>query len=180
MAASVLAVSRSGSHTFTKPRCDTIRLIAGLGVEGDAHLGETVKHRSHVRKNATQPNLRQVHLIHAELLDELVGKGFSIAPGDLGENITTSGIALLDLPAGARLQIGKEAIVQVTGLRNPCHQIDKFCPGLLAAVVDRDLAGEIVRKTGVMGIVIAGGEVHEGDAISVTMPAGQIRRLEVV
>ena len=180
MGASVLAVSRSGSHTFTKPRCEAIRLIAGLGVEGDAHLGETVKHRSDVRKNATQPNLRQVHLIHAELLEELAGKGFTIAPGDLGENITTSGIALLDLPAGARLHIGSEAIVQVMGLRNPCHQIEKFRPGLLAAVLDRDAAGEIVRKTGVMGIVIAGGEVREGDAISVKMPAGQNRRLEVV
>lgn len=180
MQARVLAVSRSGSHTFTKPRCQSIRLMAGLGVEGDAHLGETVKHRFRVRADPTQPNLRQVHLIHAELFDELAGKGFTIAPGDLGENITTSGIALLELPVGTRLAIGTSAIVEVTGLRNPCRQIETFRPGLLAAVLDRDAQGGLVRKTGVMGIVVAGGDIHEGDTIGVALPAVPYRLLEVV
>lgn len=176
----LVAVARSADHEFTKPLVETIRLVAGLGVEGDAHLGVTVQHRSRVRADPTQPNLRQVHLIHSELFDELSEKGFAISAGELGENITTRGIALLDLPAGSRLGIGRECVIEVTGLRNPCRQIEAYRPGLVAAVLGRDADGALVRKTGVMGIVIAGGEIREGDAIEVTFPQGAPRKLEVV
>lgn len=180
MNASVVAVSRSPTHSFSKPNVESIRLLAGLGVEGDAHAGETVKHRSRVKADPTQPNLRQVHLIQAELFDELAAKGFAVAPGEMGENITTRGIDLLDLPVGARLHIGPSAIVELTGLRNPCVQIDRFQKGLMAAVLDRDSEGQLVRKAGVMGIVLTGGEVRPGAALAVTLPAGPHRRLERV
>lgn len=176
----VVAVSRSARHTFSKPTQDGIRLLAGLGIEGDAHMGETVKHRSRVRQDPTQPNLRQVHLIHAELFDELREKGFTVAAGQMGENITTRGVDLLGLPTGARLHIGAEAVVEVTGLRNPCAQLDAFQPGLLAAVLDRDADGNLVRKAGIMGIVVAGGEVRPGDAIRVELPPEPHHPLEKV
>lgn len=180
MSPHVVAVALSGAHTFTKPVCPAIRLVAGLGVEGDAHHGRTVRHRSRVAVDPTQPNLRQVHLIHAELLDELAGQGFAIAPGALGENVTTRGLALLDLPAGTRLTLGTSALVEITGLRNPCRQIEAYRPGLLAAVLGRDAAGDVVRKTGVMAIVVTGGEVRDGDAIGVALPPTPHRRLQVV
>ncbi|MCG7393028.1 MOSC domain-containing protein [Microvirga sp. ACRRW] len=180
MNASVLAVSRSATHSFSKANRESIRLIAGLGIEGDAHAGETVKHRSRVKVDPTQPNLRQVHLIHAELFDELAEKGFSVAAGELGENVTTRGINLLSLPAGTILHIGSFAVVALTGLRNPCVQIDRFRKGLMKAVLDRDSEGQIVRKAGVMGIVLASGEVRAGDAIAVTLPPEPRRRLERV
>jgi len=166
----VTAVSRSGRHTFSKPTQLMIRLIAGQGVEGDAHLGETVKHRSRVARDPTQPNLRQVHLIHAELFEELRAAGFRIAPGNLGENVTTQGLDLLGLPTGTQLRLGDTAVVEVTGLRNPCVQIDRFQQGLMAAVLDRDREGNLVRKAGVMAVVLAGGEVKPGDAIAVSLP----------
>ncbi len=147
-----------------------IRLLAGLGVEGDAHSGTTVKHRSRVAVDPTQPNLRQVHLLHAELFDEVATGGFALRPGDLGENITTRGIDLLGLPRGTRLHIGASAIVEVTGLRNPCIQIDRFQPGLLAAVLDRDSRGRIIRKAGIMGVVVAAGDVSAGDSIGIELP----------
>ena len=172
MGATVVAVSRSPGHTFSKPGSDGIRLLAGLGVEGDAHLGVTVQHRSRVAKDPTQPNLRQVHLIHAELHDELAAAGFAIAAGEMGENVTTRGIDLLALPAGTRLRLGTNAIVEVTGLRNPCAQLDGLRPGLMAAVLGRDAKGELVRKAGVMGVVVTGGDVRPGDRIAVEFPAG--------
>jgi MOSC domain-containing protein YiiM len=178
--ATVVAVSCSGSHTFSKPNAGSIRLIAGLGVEGDAHLGETVKHRSRVARDPNQPNLRQVHLVHAELLDELRPAGFNVGPGDMGENITTRGVDLLGLPAGTRLRLGDSAVVEVTGLRNPCAQLDGFQPGLMAAVLDRDAAGNLVRKAGVMAIVLSGGEVRPGDTIRVELPSPPHRSLEPV
>jgi MOSC domain-containing protein YiiM len=180
MNASVISVSRSPTHSFSKPDAESIRLVAGLGIEGDAHAGETVKHRSRVKADPTQPNLRQVHLIHAELFDELSAKGFSVAPGEMGENITTRGIDLLSLPVGTKLHIGASAVVELTGLRNPCVQIDRFQKGLMAAVLDRDSKGQVVRKAGVMGTVLASGEVQAGDVISVTLPAEPHRRLERV
>lgn len=180
MNASVIAVSRSATHSFSKPNVKSIRLLAGLGVEGDAHAGETVKHRFRVKADPTQPNLRQVHLIQAELFDELSAKGFSIAPGEMGENITTRGIDLLALPVGTRLQIGASAVVEVTGLRNPCVQIDRFRKGLMKAVLDRHSEGGLVRKSGVMGVVRAGGEVHTGDEVTIVLPAEPHRRLEPV
>lgn len=166
----VTAVSCSPEYTFSKPQNTSIRLLEGLGVEGDAHLGVTVRHRSRVRRDPTQPNLRQVHLIHAELFDELRIRGYEISPGQIGENITTRGIHLLGLPTGARLHIGETAVVEVTGLRNPCTQLDDFRPGLMSAVLEQDQHGNLIRKAGVMGIILVGGEVRPGDAIEVHLP----------
>src|SRR5437016_6504869 len=131
----VTAVSRSPTHTMTKPNAASIRLVAGLGVEGDAHQGVTVKHRSRVARDPTVPNLRQVHLIHAELFDELSAAGFAVSAGLMGENVTTRGVDLLGLPTGARLHLGKKAVVEITGLRNPCRQLDKLQSGLMAATL---------------------------------------------
>jgi MOSC domain-containing protein YiiM len=180
MSAVVTAVSCSPTHSFSKPNRNCIRLLAGLGVEGDAHLGTTVKHRSRVKKDPSQPNLRQVHLIHAELHDELKASGFDVSAGDMGENVTTRGIDLLSLPAGARLQIGEAAVIEVTGLRNPCVQIDRFQKGLMKAVLDKDEQGNLIRRSGIMGIVLEGGEVKPGDAIRVELPPEPHQRLAVV
>jgi len=177
----VEAVSTGAIHGIGKENADAIRLVAGLGVDGDVHAGETVKHRSRVRKDPTQPNLRQVHLIHTELHEELAGRGFPvIAPGQMGENVTTSGVELLSLPRGTRLRLGQEAVVEVTGLRNPCNQLDEIAPGLMKAVLDRDADGEVGRKSGVMGVVLQGGEVRPGDAIEVELPTEPHVRLEPV
>ena len=166
----VVAVSRGPRHTFNKAPDAFIRLLAELGVEGDAHMGVTVKHRSRVARDPTQPNLRQVHLIHAELHEELERAGFAVAAGDMGENITTRGIDLLALPTGTRLRLGDLAVVEVTGLRNPCVQLDQFQPGLMAAVLDKDADGQLVRKAGIMSIVLKGGEVMPGDTIQIVLP----------
>ena len=178
--ARVVAVHRSASHGFSKFAEEAVTLVAGLGVEGDAHAGVTVKHRSRVARDASQPNLRQVHLIHAELFDELVARDHPVFPGELGENVTTRGVALLTLPTGTRLRLGAHALVEITGLRNPCSQIDRFQPGLTAAVLDRDAAGQLVRKAGVMAIVLEGGEVRAGDAIMVELPSEPHQPLAVV
>ncbi|MBD2867473.1 MOSC domain-containing protein [Paenibacillus sp. IB182493] len=176
----VLSVSRSATHAFSKQTFESIRLLAGLGVEGDAHMGKTVKHRSRVAQNPDQPNLRQVHLIHSELFDELRDAGFQVQPGQLGENITTRGVNLLGLPTGTKLSIGETALIEITGLRNPCAQIENFQTGLLNAVLDRDERGSLVRKAGVMGIVLTGGEVRISDSIRVSLPAKPYRPLERV
>jgi MOSC domain-containing protein YiiM len=170
MSGQVIAVSLSGAHTMSKPNVARIRLLEGLGVDGDAHMGATVKHRSRVARDPTQPNLRQVHLIHAELFDELRAKGFDVTPGLMGENVTTQGIDLLALPAGTRLHLGGAAVVQVTGLRNPCYQLDGLQQGLMQATLARDAGGNLIRKAGVMAIVIAGGDVAVGDAIRIELP----------
>lgn len=170
MTGRVAAVSLSPGHSFGKANRASIRLLSGLGVEGDAHLGITVQHLSRVARDPTQPNLRQVHLIHAELHDELRASGFSVAPGEMGENVTTRGVDLMALPAGTRLHLGAEAVVEVTGLRNPCSQLDRFQPGLMSAVLDRDAGGNLVRKAGIMGVVVADGEVRPGDPIHAELP----------
>ena len=180
MNAVVTAVSRSARHTFSKPTQLSIRLVTGLGVEGDAHLGETVKHRSRVRKNPLAPNLRQVHLLHEELFAELRERGFDVAAGAIGENVTTRGLDLLALPTGTRLRLGGDAVIEVTGLRNPCSQLDDFQPGLMAATLERAADGRLLRKSGVMAIVLAGGDVRPGDAIAVELPPGEPRPLEPV
>lgn len=180
MSASVVAVARDGKHRFSKQVVEKIIIRAGLGVDGDAHQGEKVKHRSRVRVNPDQPNLRQVHLIHAELLDELTGNGFTIAPAALGENITTRGVDLLGLPRGSQLKIGETVVLEVTGLRNPCAQIEKFQPGLLQQVLVPTGDGELIRKTGVMSIVLTGGSVQAGDAIEVVLPPLPHQALERV
>ncbi|MBO0739318.1 MAG: MOSC domain-containing protein [Alphaproteobacteria bacterium] len=176
----VVAVSRSAKHTMSKPNEESIRLLAGLGVEGDAHLGTTVKHRSRVTRDAGQPNLRQVHLIHGELHDELREAGFRISPGQMGENITTRGVDLLALPTGARLCLGSIAVVEVTGLRNPCGQLNGIEPGLMAATLGRDERGDLIRKAGIMGVVAVGGEVRPGDRVSVVLPSYPHRPLTPV
>ncbi len=176
----VVAVSRSATHTMLKPNVGSIRLLAGLGVDGDAHRGVTVKHRSRVARDPSQPNLRQVHLIHAELLDELEAAGFAVAAGRMGENVTTRGADLLALPTGAKLQLGQTALIEVTGLRNPCTQLDGIEPGLMAAVLGRDTKGNLIRKAGVMGIVLVGGDVKPGDAMSVELPPEPHRPLKPV
>ncbi len=176
----VTAVSRSARHAVSKANRRGIRLLAGLGVEGDAHLGETVQHRSHVAADPRQPNLRQVHLIHAEMHDELREAGFEVAAGQMGENVTTRGVDLLALPAGARLLLGEAAAVEVTGLRNPCKQLDGIRRGLMAATLGRDEQGNLVRKAGVMAVVLAAGEVRPGDDVRVELPAAPHRPLEPV
>ncbi len=178
MSARVIALAISPTHTMSKPTRDRIRLLEGLGVEGDAHMGTTVKHRSRVAANPSAPNLRQVHLIHAELFDELRGKGFDIAPGQMGENITTSGIDLLALPRGTRLHLG-DAAIEITGLRNPCTQLDGIQPGLMEALLERTPDG-LIRKAGVMAIVIKTGDVANGDPIQAELPTAPHERLKPV
>lgn len=174
------AVSADARHRFSKQPRDEILLVAGLGVDGDAHSGVTVKHRSRVRADPTKPNLRQVHLIHAELLDDIATRGFTVSPGALGENITTRGVPLLALPRGTLLRLGETAVVRVTGLRNPCTQIDDFQPGLRAEMLDRTDQGEIIRKSGVMSVVLTGGVVRPDDPITVELPTEPHLPLEKV
>ena len=177
--AKVISVSRGTQHNFSKAVASSITLIAGEGVEGDAHRGVTVKHRSRVNKDPTQPNLRQVHLIHNELIEMLKQRGFDVAPGVMGENITTSGLNILSLPVGTRLALG-EAEIEITGLRNPCGQLDNYQRGLTAAVLDRDADGNLMRLAGIMAVVVRGGVVKMGDAILVKLPVEPYRALEPV
>lgn len=180
MTGTVIAVSRSATHSFSKPTCDAIQLLTGLGVEGDAHLGATVKHRARVARDPDAPNLRQVHLIDDEILDELRAAGYAIAAGALGENITARGVDLLHLPTGTRLHLGANACVEVTGLRNPCSQLDGLHAGLMAALLDRDEADNLVRKAGVMAVVLSGGDVRAGDGIRVELPPAPHQPLQPV
>jgi MOSC domain-containing protein YiiM len=170
MAAEIISVAARRGHGLGKSVLLFITLIAGQGVGGDAHCGATVKHRSRVAKDPTAPNLRQVHLLHAELLDELAGKGFAVAPGELGENILMRGLDLLGLPEGAELVFPSGALIRLTGLRNPCNQINGHTPGLMNAMLDRAANGHLIRKGGVMGIVLVGGDVQAGDEVVVVMP----------
>jgi hypothetical protein len=176
----VTAVARGARHGPEKPGRGAIRLLAGRGVEGDAHCGSTVQHRSRVRRDPSRPNLRQVHLIGAELHDELRRRGFSVSPGRMGENVTTRGVDLLALPTGARLLVGETAVVELTGLRNPCAQLDGIQPGLMAGTLARDERGGLIRRAGVMAIVVAEGEVRPGDPIRVELPAEPHRPLAPV
>ena len=176
----VVAVSRDDAHRFRKPTRESITLIAGLGVEGDAHAGATVQHLSRVRRDPAAPNLRQVHLIHAELLEQMAGRGHEVTPGALGENVTTAGIDLLGLSRGTRLALGDDAVVEVTGLRNPCAQINGLSEGLMKELVHLDDQGETVRLAGVMSVVIAGGEVRPGDGIRVILPSDATRPIRAL
>ncbi|MDP2323479.1 MAG: MOSC domain-containing protein [Gammaproteobacteria bacterium] len=180
LTARVIAVHVNPAHSFSKRATDSIRLLSRLGVEGDAHCGVTVQHRSRVARDPDQPNLRQIHLMHFELFDKLRRKGFDILPGQLGENITTQGVDLLALPTDTELRIGVDAVVRITGLRNPCSQIDNFRPGLMAAVLDRSTTGQLIRKAGVMAVVVSGGRVMAGDAIHVILPNQPHASLEPV
>ncbi|WP_157001756.1 MOSC domain-containing protein [Agromyces laixinhei] len=178
--ASVVSVSRDDEHRFSKPTRDEIRLVTGLGVEGDAHFGRTVQHLSRVKRDPSTPNLRQVHLIHAELLDELSAEGYEVAPGGLGENVLTRGVDLLGLPRGSRVQLGDTAELEITGLRNPCAQIDQLGAGLMKRLVSRGDDGEIVRLAGIMAVVLHDGVVSPGDPIAVTLPEGEHEALQTV
>jgi hypothetical protein len=178
--ARVISVSARDGHGLGKAVCDTITLIAGEGVAGDAHCGVKVKHRSRVAQNPDQPNLRQVHLIGAELLDELAGQGFEVQPGALGENILTRGIDLLALATGARLHIGDGVVIAITGLRNPCHQLNGHSAGLMNALLDKTGDGSLIRKGGVMGIIICGGTLRAGDGIRLEAPTGRYTALQPV
>ena len=179
MSGVVVAVSTKAKHGPKKLNREVVTLVQGQGVEGDAHCGATVKHRSRWRRDPTQPNIRQVHLMHQELHDELAAKGFAVAPGYMGENITTRGVDLLGLPKGAILRVGQDAVVEVTGLRNPCYQLDQLQAGLMQACLEKR-GTELVRKAGVMGVVLAGGEVRAGDAIAVELPEGPHEPLKPV
>jgi MOSC domain-containing protein YiiM len=178
--AAVVAVSRRAAHAPGKERVDAIRLVAGLGIEGDAHAGEKVKHRYDARRDPNRPNLRQVHLIGAELLDELGERGYSIGPGELGENVTVRGLDLTALPTGARLRLGAGAVVELTGTRNPCRTLEKVAKGLMKATLGRDAQGNAILRSGVMGVVVAGGEVAAGDEVVVELPAGPRKPLAPV
>ncbi len=180
MGGTVAAVSSNNTYSFTKPNRESITLVAGLGVEGDVHAGATVKHRFRMRKDPSQPNLRQVHFMHEELFDEVRGAGFEVAAGQLGENVTTRGIDLLGLPRGTRLRLGDDAVVEVTGLRNPCAQIDGFQKGLMKQVVGRDDDGGVRFKAGIMSVVLVGGVVRPGDTVEVELPDGPHLPLEIV
>lgn len=176
----VVSVSKNEIHSFSKITCAKINLIKDLGVEGDAHMGTKVKHRSRVAQNPDQPNLRQVHLMHQELFKELAQKGFEILNGELGENITTEGIDLLGLPRDTLLRVGETSVIKITGLRNPCSQIDLKQKGLMKAVLDKDQDGNLIRKAGIMGVVVEGGVVNIGDSIFVELPAKPHIKLERV
>ena len=177
---SVVSVARKQSHDFSKTVVDSIEIVENLGVVGDAHAGVTVKHRSRVAVDPTQPNLRQVHLIHGELFDELRAGGLEVNRGDLGENLVTEGISLLDLPKDTVLRIGSDVALKVTGLRNPCAQIENFMPGLLKAVLGKDDQGNVIRKAGIMSVVLSGGTVGPGDSIEVELPPHPHQALERV
>ena len=181
LAGKVLTVSRSSEHGFAKALEPHITLLAGLGVEGDAHAGTTVQHLYRKRLDPRAPNLAQVHFLQSELFDELSAKGFAIEPGIMGENVLTAGLDLINLPTGTIFRIGPQAVVEISGIRHPCKQIDdSVAKGLTNALIDRDADGAVVRKAGIMGVVVTGGVVTPGDTIAVTLPAKPYRRLEVV
>lgn len=176
----VLAVSRSPAHGFRKTPQESITLLAGLGVEGDAHAGRTAQHLYRKRLDPTAPNLAQVHFLQVELFEEMAARGFTLAPGVMGENVLTQGIDLINLPTGTLFRIGRDAIVEISGIREPCKQIEGVAKGLTKALVGRDAAGHVVRKAGIMGVVTVGGRVAAGDAIVVTLPPLPHARLVVV
>ena len=179
MTATVIAVASDSGHNFSKPTKPVISLIAGFGVQGDAHAGKTVQHLSDKKKNPEAPNLRQVHLMHAELFDELAEQGIQVLPGQMGENIVTQGIDLLNLPQGTELHMG-DCVIQVTGLRSPCRKLNTIHPDLLKAVVEKRADGSVNKKSGVMSIVLNGGEIHQGDVINIVLPSGEHKPLECV
>lgn len=178
--ARVVSLSKDDGHKFSKVVHDSIRLLEGLGVEGDAHCGTTVKHQSRVQADPTHPNLRQVHLIHLELIQELRNSGFKVGPGIMGENILTEGIDILSLPKNTILNIGTDASIKVTGLRNPCAQLGDYQKGLTSAVLDKDESGALIRKSGIMAIVLKGGIVKKDDLISIELPPEPHQKLEPV
>ena len=179
MVPSVLAVSLSPTHTFSKLPQTAVHLLAGIGVEGDAHAGRTVQHRYHVRKDPTRLNHTQVHLLQSELFADLA-PDFPLSPGQIGENITTVGLDLLALPLATRLHLGPDSVIELTGLRTPCTLIDRFQPGLQAAVTRRSPRGPVFRRAGVMAVVLTSGIIKPGDSIRVHLPSEPHRPLQPV
>jgi len=175
----VVAVACDKAHNIVKPLQDKITLIAGLGVKGDAHAGKTVQHRYDKARTPDTPNLRQVHLIQSELFDDVAELGMVVEPGQMGENITTRGIDVLALSRGTQLQIG-EALIEVTGLRNPCKYLNQIAPGLLKACIGKWEDGTILPKTGIMGVVINGGDIKPGDDIHIMATDRPYERLKPV
>jgi hypothetical protein len=163
----VHSVSASPRHGFSKLVRESITLIKGHGVDGDAHAGAFVKHRYLARWRPRMANERQVHLINQALFEELFSEGFNVQPGNLGENVTTRGIDLLRLPLGTMLALGPTAAVELRGLRTPCVLVDRFRKGLLKALVRK---GEQPRfRAGVMGVVREGGILFPGNPVKVTI-----------
>ena len=169
----VVSVSLSPKHSFSKTPAAEIRILADLGVEGDAHAGEQVQHLYRVRKNPNAPNLCQVHLISTEFLDELHTLGFPLQPGEIGENLAVRGINLLTLPVGALLRIGADVVLQITGLRDPCQKLNSLAPGLMKACIARGSDGSVVRKAGVMSLAVTSGTIRPGDPILIELPPGE-------
>jgi len=166
----VEAVHLSDSHSFSKRAVSEVELIAGLGIQGDTHQGTSVQHRSRIAIDPSRPNLRQVHLLGSELFQDVAKRGYTVGPGDLGENITTIGIDLLALPTGTTLRLGSDCLISITGLRNPCQQINDFRDGLLSEMLERNDDGTLVKKAGVMAVVIRSGVVRPGDSIDDSLP----------
>lgn len=176
----VVSVSRDDQHRFSKPAVSSIRLLAGIGIEGDSHAGATVQHRYEKKRNPSAPNLCQVHFIAAELFDDLVTDGYTVRPGELGENVTTAGIDLMTLPLRTRLHLGAEAVVSITGMRSPCSLINGYQTGLMKQLISTDATGTVQRRGGIMGVVVTGGVVNPGDSIRVQLPSGEQLPLGVV
>jgi MOSC domain-containing protein YiiM len=170
MTPQVTSVSLNPLHTFSKRPVPEIRILAHHGVEGDAHAGEKVQHLYRVRKNPNAPNLCQVHLIAEEFLEELRTQNFPIEPGQLGENIIVRSLDLCSLSVGATLRLGSDALIEITGLRDPCNQLNTLRPGLMKACLARSLDGTLIRKAGVMAIALVSGSVRPGDPIHLTLP----------
>jgi len=167
-----VSVNSDDAYRFSKIARQSVRLVEGHGIEGDAHAGRFVKHRYQAKKEPLTPNRRQVHLIQSELFEEMRGFGFIIEPGDLGENVTTVGIDLLALPLGAQLHLGESAVVELTGLRMPCGLIDKFQTGLKRSMIVRTPRG-VTFRAGVLGIVTSSGDVRPGDLVRAELPASR-------
>ena len=178
--ASVIALASDTGHNFSKITKPVITLVAGFGVQGDAHAGKTVQHLSDKKKNPQAPNLRQVHLIHSELFDELAEQGIDVQPGQMGENIVTRGIDLLGLAEGTQLKFPSGAVIQITGLRSPCKKLNTIHPNLLKAVVEKRADGSVQMKSGVMSIVLESGDIHAGDGIQIVVPKGEHKPLQCV
>jgi MOSC domain-containing protein YiiM len=176
----VVSLAKDAHHRFSKQSCHSLSFVEGKGIEGDAHFGKTVQHRSRVKADPTQPNLRQVHLVQSEMINNLQESGFNVGPGVIGENVLTAGIDLLTLPEGTLLKLGEEVVLKVTGLRNPCAQLDNYQKGLTKAVLDKDENGRLIRKAGIMATVEAGGVVSVGDVISVQFPPKPHKALDRV
>jgi MOSC domain-containing protein YiiM len=171
----VVAVASKEKHEFSKRTRHAITLVEDHGVEGDVHAGRVIQHRYLAKKMPVMPNNRQVHLIASELFTELGLSGFNVSPGELGENITTAGLDLTNLPLGTRLRLGSSAVVEITGLRTPCSLIDRFQKGLKRAMIMKHEQPRF--RCGVLGVAKATGKIAPGDPIIVELPSFSLQPL---